>query len=54
MFIYGGGEGSGTALPIADGLERTIPVRVRIETEGSELLLGTTFKTGADVGRASP
>ncbi len=41
-------------VPVADGLERTIPVRVRIETEGSELLLGTTFKTGADVGRASP
>jgi cytochrome c oxidase accessory protein FixG len=41
-------------VPASDGLERTIPVRVRIETEGSELLLGTTFKTGADVGRASP
>jgi hypothetical protein len=37
-----------------DELERTIPVRVRIVSAGSELLLGTTFKTGADVGSSSP
>ena len=34
--------------------DRTIPVRVRIATIDAELLLGTTFKTGANVGNSSP
>jgi cytochrome c oxidase accessory protein FixG len=37
-------------VPVSAALERTIPVRVRIATADSELLLGTTFKTGANVG----
>jgi cytochrome c oxidase accessory protein FixG len=41
-------------VPASDTLGRTIPVMVRITTTDSELLLGTTFKTGADVGNASP
>lgn len=41
-------------IPTTDELARTIPVRVRIVSAGSELLLGTTFKTGADVGSSSP
>lgn len=40
-------------IPASDTLLRTIPMRVRITTTGSELLLGTTFKTGADVGSSS-
>jgi cytochrome c oxidase accessory protein FixG len=41
-------------VPVSDDLERTIPVRVRIQSPDSELLLGTTFKTGADLGSTSP
>ena len=37
-------------LPAGDALARTIPFTVRIESPGGDLLLPTTFKTGASVG----
>jgi cytochrome c oxidase accessory protein FixG len=36
--------------PLADELARTVPLRVRITSADGELLLPTTFKTGASMG----
>lgn len=36
--------------PLADELARTVPLRVRITSADGELLLPTTFKTGATMG----
>ena len=41
-------------VPASDTLRRTIPVRVRVASPDQELLLGTTFKTGADLGSSTP
>jgi polyferredoxin len=48
-------EGSTTVplivrLPVASADRRTIPFTVRVRSASSELLLPTTFKTGASVG----
>ena len=37
-------------VPEREGLRRTIPFRVHVGSETAELLLPTTFKTGASVG----
>lgn len=37
-------------VPNLDTLDRTIPLLVRIESPDQELILGTTFKTGGNVG----
>jgi hypothetical protein len=37
-------------VPEREDLRRTIPFQVRVGSEGVELLLPTTFKTGARVG----
>ena len=41
-------------LPREAANRRTVPFTVRVASPTAELLLPTTFKTGADVGRASP